>query len=396
MDAKTKSKAEFLWEDPLLLEDQLTEEERMVRDTARDYAQDKLMPRVLEANRHEKFDREIMNELGALGLLGSTIEGYGCAGTNYVSYGLVAREVERVDSGYRSAMSVQSSLVMHPINAYGTEEQRQKYLPRLATGEIVGCFGLTEPDHGSDPGGMKTRAKKANGGYVLKGNKMWITNSPIADIAVVWAKTEDDVIRGFVLERGMKGFSTPKIEGKFSLRASITGELVMEDVFVPEENLLPNVQGLKGPFGCLNNARYGISWGALGAAEFCWHAARQYTLDRKQFGRPLAANQLIQKKLADMQTEITLGLHACLRLGRMKDEGRAPPEAISMLKRNSCGKALDIARQARDMHGGNGVSDEFHVIRHVMNLEAVNTYEGTHDIHALILGRAQTGIQAFM
>jgi glutaryl-CoA dehydrogenase len=396
MDAKAKSKAEFNWEDPLLLEDQLTEEERMVRDTARDYAQDKLMPRVLEANRHEKFDREIMNELGALGLLGSTIDGYGCAGTNYVSYGLVAREVERVDSGYRSAMSVQSSLVMHPINAYGTEEQRQKYLPRLATGEIVGCFGLTEPDYGSDPGGMKTRAKKANGGYVLKGNKMWITNSPIADIAVVWAKTEDDVIRGFVLERAMKGFSTPKIEGKFSLRASITGELVMEDVFVPEENLLPNVQGLKGPFGCLNNARYGISWGALGAAEFCWHAARQYTLDRKQFGRPLAANQLIQKKLADMQTEITLGLHACLRLGRLKDEGRAAPEAISMLKRNSCGKALDIARQARDMHGGNGVSDEFHVIRHVMNLEAVNTYEGTHDIHALILGRAQTGIQAFM
>jgi glutaryl-CoA dehydrogenase len=396
MDAKTKSRAEFNWEDPLLLEDQLTEEERMVRDTARDYAQDKLMPRVLEANRHEKFHREIMNELGALGLLGSTIDGYGCAGTNYVSYGLIAREVERVDSGYRSAMSVQSSLVMHPIHAYGTEEQRQKYLPRLATGEIVGCFGLTEPDHGSDPGGMKTRAKKASGGYVLKGAKMWITNSPIADIAVVWAKTEDDAIRGFVLERGMKGFSTPKIEGKFSLRASITGEIVMEDVFVPEENLLPNVQGLKGPFGCLNNARYGISWGALGAAEFCWHAARQYTMDRKQFGRPLAANQLIQKKLADMQTEITLGLHACLRLGRLKDEGRAPPEAISMLKRNSCGKSLDIARTARDMHGGNGVSDEFHVIRHVMNLEAVNTYEGTHDIHALILGRAQTGIQAFM
>jgi glutaryl-CoA dehydrogenase len=396
MDAKTKSRAEFNWEDPLLLEDQLTEEERMVRDTARDYAQDKLMPRVLEANRHEKFHREIMNELGALGLLGSTIDGYGCAGTNYVSYGLIAREVERVDSGYRSAMSVQSSLVMYPIHAYGTEEQRQKYLPRLATGEIVGCFGLTEPDHGSDPGGMKTRAKKASGGYVLKGAKMWITNSPIADIAVVWAKTEDDAIRGFVLERGMKGFSTPKIEGKFSLRASITGEIVMEDVFVPEENLLPNVQGLKGPFGCLNNARYGISWGALGAAEFCWHAARQYTMDRKQFGRPLAANQLIQKKLADMQTEITLGLHACLRLGRLKDEGRAPPEAISMLKRNSCGKSLDIARTARDMHGGNGVSDEFHVIRHVMNLEAVNTYEGTHDIHALILGRAQTGIQAFM
>jgi glutaryl-CoA dehydrogenase len=396
MDAKAKSKAEFNWEDPLLIEDLLTEEERMVRDTARDYAQDKLMPRVLEANRHEKFDREIMNELGALGLLGSTIDGYGCAGTNYVSYGLVAREVERVDSGYRSAMSVQSSLVMHPIHAYGTEAQRQKYLPRLATGEIVGCFGLTEPDHGSDPGGMKTRAKKTSGGYVLKGAKMWITNSPIADIAVVWAKTEDDVIRGFVVERGMKGFSTPKIEGKFSLRASITGEIVMEDVFVPEENLLPNVSGLKGPFGCLNNARYGISWGALGAAEFCWHAARQYTIDRKQFGRPLAANQLIQKKLADMQTEITLGLHACLRLGRLKDEGRAAPEAISMLKRNSCGKSLEIARVARDMHGGNGVSDEFHVIRHVMNLEAVNTYEGTHDIHALILGRAQTGIQAFV
>ncbi len=396
MDAKSNKKAEFNWEDPLLLEDQLTEEERMVRDTARNYAQDKLMSRVLEANRHEKFDREIMNELGELGLLGSTIDGYGCAGTNYVSYGLIAREVERVDSGYRSAMSVQSSLVMHPINAYGTEAQREKFLPRLATGEIVGCFGLTEPDHGSDPGGMKTRAKKASGGYVLKGAKMWITNSPIADIAVVWAKTEDEVIRGFIVERGMKGFSTPKIEGKFSLRASITGEIVLEDVFVPEENLLPNVQGLKGPFGCLNNARYGIAWGALGAAEFCWHAARQYTMDRKQFGKPLAANQLIQKKLADMQTEITLGLHACLRLGRLKDENRAAPEAISMLKRNSCGKSLDIARMARDMHGGNGVSDEYHVIRHVMNLEAVNTYEGTHDIHALILGRAQTGLQAFM
>ena len=396
MDAKSTKKAEFHWEDPLLLEDQLTEEEHLVRDTARGYAQDKLMPRVLEANRHEKFDREIMNELGELGLLGSTIDGYGCAGTNYVSYGLIAREVERVDSGYRSAMSVQSSLVMHPIHAYGTEEQRKKFLPRLATGEIIGCFGLTEPDHGSDPGGMKTRAKKASGGYVLNGAKMWITNSPIADIAVVWAKTEDDVIRGFILERGMKGFSTPKIEGKFSLRASITGEIVMEDVFVPEENLLPNVSGLKGPFGCLNNARYGISWGALGAAEFCWHAARQYTMDRKQFGKPLAANQLIQKKLADMQTEITLGLHACLRLGRLKDEGRAAPEAISMLKRNSCGKSLDVARMARDMHGGNGVADEFHVIRHVMNLEAVNTYEGTHDIHALILGRAQTGLQAFM
>ncbi|TXH36884.1 MAG: acyl-CoA dehydrogenase [Rhodospirillaceae bacterium] len=389
------AKPEFQWEDALLLEDQLSEEERLVRDTARNYCQDKLMPRVKEANRHERFDREIMNELGELGLLGSTIDGYGCAGTNYVAYGLIAREVERVDSGYRSAMSVQSSLVMHPIHAYGTEEQRQKFLPRLATGEIVGCFGLTEPDHGSDPGGMKTRAKKVDGGYILNGAKMWITNSPIADVAVVWGKTEDGVIRGFVVERGMKGFSTPKIEGKFSLRASITGEIVLEDVFVPDENYLPNAKGLGGPFGCLNNARYGISWGALGAAEFCWHAARQYTMDRKQFGRPLAANQIIQKKLADMQTEITLGLQACLRLGRLKDEGRAAPEAISMLKRNSCGKSLDIARTARDMHGGNGISDEYHVIRHVMNLEAVNTYEGTHDIHALILGRAQTGLQAF-
>jgi len=389
------AKPVFDWEDPLLLEDQLSEEERMVRDTARNYCQEKLMPRVKEANRHERFDREIMNELGELGLLGSTIDGYGCAGTNYVSYGLIAREVERVDSGYRSAMSVQSSLVMHPIHAYGTEAQRQKYLPRLATGEIVGCFGLTEPDHGSDPGSMVTRAKKVDGGYILNGAKMWITNSPIADIAVVWAKTEDGVIRGFVVERGMKGFTTPKIEGKFSLRASITGEIALQDVFVPDENHLPNAKGLGGPFGCLNNARYGISWGALGAAEFCWHAARQYTMDRKQFGRPLAANQLIQKKLADMQTEITLGLHACLRLGRLKDEGKAAPEAISMLKRNSCGKSLDIARTARDMHGGNGVSDEYHVIRHVMNLEAVNTYEGTHDIHALILGRAQTGLQAF-
>ncbi len=389
------AKPEFQWEDPLLLEEQLSEEERLVRDTARGYCQDKLMPRVLQANRHEKFDREIMNELGELGLLGSTIDGYGCAGTNYVSYGLVAREVERVDSGYRSAMSVQSSLVMHPINAYGSESQRQKWLPRLATGELVGCFGLTEPDHGSDPGGMKTTAKKTSAGYVLNGAKMWITNSPIADVMVVWAKTEDGVIRGFVLERGMKGLSTPKIEGKFSLRASVTGEIVMQNVEVPAENLLPNVQGLKGPFGCLNNARYGIAWGALGAAEFCWHQARSYTLDRKQFGRPLAANQLIQKKLADMQTEITLGLQACLRVGRLKDEGKAAPEMISLIKRNSCGKSLEIARNARDMHGGNGISDEFHVIRHVMNLEAVNTYEGTHDIHALILGRAQTGLQAF-
>ncbi len=394
--AKTSAgKASFEWADPFLLDEQLTEDERLIRDSARGYCQEKLMPRVLEANRHEKFDRSILNEMGALGFLGSTIDGYGCAGVNYVSYGLIAREVERVDSGYRSTMSVQSSLVMHPIHAYGTEAQRQKYLPKLATGEWVGCFGLTEPDHGSDPGGMKTRAKKTSDGYVLSGAKMWITNSPIADVMVVWAKTEDDVIRGFILERGMKGLSTPKIEGKFSLRASITGEIVMDNVAVPEANLLPNVSGLKGPFGCLNNARYGIAWGALGAAEFCWHAARTYTLERKQFGRPLAANQLIQKKLADMQTEISIGLQACLRAGQLKDEDRAAPELISLIKRNSCGKALDIARTARDMHGGNGVHDEFHVIRHVMNLEAVNTYEGTHDIHALILGRAQTGIQAF-
>ena len=394
--AKSASKPRFVWEDPLLLEDQLSEEERMVRDTARDYAQEKLMPRILEANRNETFDRDIMSEMGELGLLGCTLEEeYGCAGLNHVCYGLVAREIERVDSGYRSMMSVQSSLVMHPIHAYGTEEQRKKYLPRLATAEIVGAFGLTEPDHGSDPGGMRTRAVKADGGYLLKGAKMWITNAPAADVMVVWAKTEDDVIRGFILERGMEGLTTPKIEGKFSLRASITGEIVMDDVFVPEENLLPNVEGLKGPFGCLNKARFGIAWGALGAAEFCWHAARNYTLERKQFGRPLAATQLIQKKLADMQTEITLGLHSALRLGRLVDEGRATPEMISMMKRNNCGKSLDIARISRDMHGGNGVSDEFHVIRHMLNLEAVNTYEGTHDIHALILGRAQTGIQAF-
>jgi glutaryl-CoA dehydrogenase len=394
--AETKPhRPEFVWDDPLLLDDQLSEDERLVRDTARQYAQEKLMPRVLEANRHERFDREIMNELGELGLLGSTIQGYGCAGVNYVCYGLVAREVERVDSGYRSAMSVQSSLVMHPIHAYGTEAQRRKYLPKLAKGEWVGCFGLTEPDAGSDPAGMRTRARKVDGGYLLKGSKMWITNSPIADVFIVWAKDDTGEIRGFILEKGMKGLSAPKIEGKFSLRASTTGEIVMDDVAVPEESLLPNVKGLKGPFGCLNSARYGIAWGALGAAEFCWHAARSYTLNRKQFGRPLAANQLIQKKLADMQTEITLGLQACLRLGRLKDEGRAAPEMISMLKRNSCGKALDVARQARDMHGGNGIADEFHVIRHVMNLEAVNTYEGTHDVHALILGRAQTGIQAF-
>jgi glutaryl-CoA dehydrogenase len=388
--------APFRWDDPFLFDDQLTEDERMVRDSARAYCQDKLQPRVLEAHRHEKFDRAIMTEMGALGFLGSTLpEKYGCPGVNYVTYGLVAREVERVDSGYRSAMSVQSSLVMHPIYAYGTEEQRMKYLPKLATGEWVGCFGLTEPDHGSDPGGMKTRAKSVPGGFSVTGNKMWITNSPIADVFVVWAKTDDGVIRGFVLEKGMKGLSAPKIEGKFSLRASITGEIVMDNVFVPEANLLPNVTGLAGPFGCLNRARYGIAWGALGAAEFCWMAARQYTLDRKQFGRPLAANQLVQKKLADMQTEITIGLQSCLRVGRLFDEGKLAPEMISMIKRNSCGKALDIARVARDMHGGNGISDEFHVIRHVLNLEAVNTYEGTHDIHALILGRAQTGIQAF-
>ncbi len=383
------------WDDPLLLETQLRPEEQRIRDGVRDYCQQKLMPRILEAHRHERFDREIMNEMGALALLGPTIQGYGCAGVGYVSYGLIAREVERVDSGYRSAMSVQSSLVMHPIHAYGTETQREKYLPRLATGEWVGCFGLSEPDHGSDPGGMKTRALATDGGYRLTGTKMWITNSPIADVLVVWAKDDEGVIRGFILEKGMAGLGTPKIEGKFSLRASLTGEIVMEEVFVPEENLLPGASGLAGPFGCINNARYGIAWGALGAAEFCWHAARQYTLDRTQFGRPLAANQLIQKKLADMQTEIAIGLQACLQVGRMKDAGACPPEAISLIKRNSCGKALDIARMARDMHGGNGIVDEFHVIRHLLNLETVNTYEGTHDIHALILGRAQTGIQAF-
>ena len=390
-----EAKATFVWNDPLLLDGQLEEEERMVRDMARNYAQDKLMPRVLEANRNETFDREIINEMGELGLLGPTIpEEYGGAGINHVCYGLITREVERVDSGYRSVMSVQSSLVMHPIHAYGSEEQRQKYLPKLAAGEIVGAFGLTEPDHGSDAGGMKTRAEKVNGGYVLTGNKMWISNSPIADVFVVWAKLHG-VIRGFILEKGMDRLSAPKIEGKMSLRTSITGEVVMNGVFAPEDSLLPNVEGLKGPFGCLNKARYGIAWGALGAAEFCWHAARHYTLDRKQFGRPLAANQLIQKKLADMQTEITIGLQACLRVGRLLDEGNCPPENISMIKRNSAGKALEVARMARDMHGGNGIADEFHIIRHMMNLETVNTYEGTHDIHALILGRAQTGIQAF-
>ncbi len=388
-------RAAFDWADPFLLEDQLTEDERMVRDTARAYAQDKLMPRILEANRHETFDRAIMNEMGELGLLGSTLTGYGCAGASSVAYGLIAREIERVDSSYRSCLSVQSSLVMWPIHAYGTEDQKQKFLPKLASGEYIGSFGLTEPDHGSDPGGMTARARAVDGGFRLNGAKTWITNSPLADVMVVWAKNDDGAIRGYILERGMDGLSTPKIEGKFSLRASPTGQIVMDDVFVPAENEFPDVSGLAGPFGCLNNARYGIGWGALGAAEFCWHAARQYTLDRKQFGRPLAANQLIQKKLADMQTEIHIGLQACLRVGRLKDEGRATPEMISLIKRNSAGKALDIARVARDMHGGNGISDEYHVIRHVMNLEAVNTYEGTHDVHALILGRAQTGIQAF-
>ncbi|MFD2165050.1 acyl-CoA dehydrogenase [Thalassotalea euphylliae] len=385
----------FDWQDPLLLDSLLTGEERLIRDSAHSYCQEQLMPRVLEANRHETFDPSIMRELGELGLLGCTLpEKYGCANVNHVAYGLIAREVERVDSGYRSAMSVQSSLVMHPIHAYGSEEQKSYYLPKLATGELIGCFGLTEPDSGSDPASLSTRAEKVEGGYVLTGNKMWITNSPIADVFVVWAKLDGDIC-GFILEKGVEGLSAPKIEGKFSLRASITGEIVMDNVFVPEANKLPNAKGLSGPFGCLNKARYGIAWGALGAAEFCWHGARQYTLDRKQFGRPLAATQLIQKKLADMQTEITTGLLACLQAGRLMDEGKLPTESISLIKRNSCGKALEIARTSRDMHGGNGIADEFHVIRHVMNLEAVNTYEGTHDVHALILGRAQTGIQAF-
>ena len=393
--AKTKSAFTYRWDDPFLLDEQLSDEEKMVYETARNYAQDKLLPRVLTATREERFDREIMSELGELGLLGCTIDGYGCAGVSHVAYGLTARAVEAVDSGYRSAMSVQSSLVMHPIHAYGTEEQREKYLPRLASGEIIGCFGLTEPDAGSDPGSMKTRAKTADGGYRLTGSKMWITNSPIADIAVVWGKTEDGVIRGFLLERGMDGLSFPKIEGKMSLRASITGEIVMDDVFVPEDNLLPNVKGLAGPFGCLNKARYGIAWGSMGAAEDCWHRARQYGLDRHQFGKPLAGTQLFQKKLADMQTEIALGLQGSLRVGRLFDEGAMAPEMISLVKRNNCGKALDIARTARDMHGGNGIMGEYHVMRHAQNLETVNTYEGTHDVHALILGKAQTGLQAF-
>ena len=388
-------KSGFDWSDPLLLEEQLTDEERLIQDSTREYAQDKLMSRVLMANREERFDREILTEMGELGLLGATLpQKYGCAEVSHVAYGLIAREVERVDSGYRSAMSVQSSLVMHPIFSYGTEAQRERWLPGLASGELVGCFGLTEPDHGSDPGSMISRAEKADGGYLLTGSKTWITNSPIADVAVVWAKLDGE-IRGFLVEKGMEGLSFPKIEGKMSLRASSTGEIVMDRVFVPEENLFPEVRGLGGPFGCLNKARFGIAWGSMGAAEFCWQAARRYTLDREQFGRPLAANQLIQVKLVDMQTEITLGLQACLRAGRLMDEGRLAPETISLLKRNNCGKALAIARVARDMHGGNGVSDEYHVIRHCMNLESVNTYEGTHDIHALILGRAQTGIAAF-
>lgn len=387
--------ASHSWEDPFLFNQQLTEEERMVQETVAKYAQDKLAPRVVDMYRDESIDRSIFTEMGELGLLGPTIEGYGCAGMSYTAYGVIAREVERIDSGYRSMMSVQSSLVMYPIYAYGSEAQREKYLPKLATGEHVGCFGLTEPDHGSDPGSMITNAKATDGGYLLNGAKMWISNSPIADIFVVWAKTEDGIIRGFILEKGMTGLSAPKIKGKLSLRASITGEIVMDNVFVPEENLMPNVSGLKGPFGCLNSARLGIAWGTLGAAEACWHAARQYVLDRKQFNRPLAANQLVQKKLADMQTEISLALQAVLRATRLKEEGKLAPETISLIKRNSCGKSLEIARVARDMLGGNGISDEFPVMRHMINLETVNTYEGTHDIHALILGRAQTGIQAF-
>ena len=390
-----RAKPEFAWDDPFQFDEQLTEDERLIQASARDYAQERLMPRVLEANRHELVDRGIFREMGELGLLGATIEGYGCAGVNPTSYGLVARELELVDSSYRSMLSVQSSLVMAPIYEFGSEAQRDEFLPRLAKGEIVGCFGLTEPDHGSDPGSMTTRARKAAGGYRLSGAKTWITNAPLADLFLVWAKTEDDAIRGFLIEKGADGLAAPKIEGKFSLRASATGQILMDDVRVPEERVLPGVQGLRGPFSCLNKARFGISFGALGAAEFCWHAARQYVLDRKQFGRPLAANQLIQKKLADMQTEIAIALQAVLRLGRLMDAGQAPAELVSLCKRNSCGKALEVARTARDMHGGNGVADEYHVIRHVMNLEAVNTYEGTHDIHALILGRAQTGIQAF-
>jgi glutaryl-CoA dehydrogenase len=393
--AVTLSGGHFQWDDPLLLESLLTDEEKMIRDTARQYAQEKLAPRIRDWNRNETFDRAVMREMGELGFLGAPLEGYGCAGIGYVAYGLIMRELERVDTAFRSACGVQSGLAMTPIYAYGTEEQRQKYLPKMVTGELLGCFGLTEPDHGSDPGSMKTRARTVDGGYRLSGTKLWITHAPIADIMIVWAKDDGGVIRGFILERGMEGLSTRKIEGKFSVRASPTGEIAMDNVFVPEANLLPNVSGLKGPFGCLNNARFVICWGALGAAEACWHTARQYTMDRKQFGRPLAANQIIQKKLADMQSEIALGLLACLHVSRLRDEGRASPEMVSLLKRNSTGKALDIARQARDMLGGNGISDEFPVIRHMLNLETVNTLEGTHDIHALVLGRAQTGISAF-
>lgn len=391
----TLTGGEFHWDDPLLLEDLLSEDERMMRDTARAYAQTHLRPRILEANRDESFDVSIMKEMADLGFLGATIDGYGCAGISYVSYGLIMREFERVDTAYRSALGVQSTLSMVPIYAYGSEAQRQKYLPKMAKGELLGCFGLTEPDHGSDPGSMTTRAKRVAGGYRITGCKTWITHAPIADIMIVWAKDDGDVIRGFILERGMAGLATAKIQHKFSVRASPTGQIFMDDVFVPDENVLPGVQGLKGPFGCLNNARFGITWGAMGAAEFCWHAARQYCLERKQFGRPLAANQLIQKKLADMQTEISLGLLACLHVSRMRDLGKATPEMVSLLKRNCAGKALEVARAARDMHGGNGISDEYHIIRHLMNLETVNTLEGTHDIHALVLGRAQTGISAF-
>jgi glutaryl-CoA dehydrogenase len=391
----TLTGGQFQWDDPLLIEAQLTDEERLIRDTARQYAQEKLAPRIRDWNRHETFDREVMREMGALGFLGAPLQGYGCAGIGYVAYGLIMRELERVDTAFRSAVGVQVGLAMTPIYAYGTEEQRQKYLPKMVTGELLGCFGLTEPNHGSDPGSMLSRARKTDGGYRLSGNKIWITHAPIADIMVVWAKDDGGVIRGFILERGMEGLSTRKIEGKFSVRASPTGEIIMDNVFVPEANLLPNVSGLKGPFGCLNNARFVICWGALGAAEACWHTARQYTLDRKQFGKPLAANQLIQKKLADMQSEIALGLLACLHVSRLRDQGLATPEMVSLLKRNSTGKALDIARAARDMLGGNGISDEYPVIRHMLNLETVNTLEGTHDIHALVLGRAQTGLSAF-
>ncbi len=393
--AASRKLGPFKWDDALLLEDQLSEDERAVRDAAHAYCQGKLFTRVLQANRHERFDREIMNEMGEMGFLGATLDSHGCADVGYVAYGLIAREVERVDSGYRSAFSVQSSLVMYPIWAFGTEDQKDRFLPKLRSGEFVGCFGLTEPDAGSDPASMRTRAKAVDGGFLVSGSKTWITNSPIADVFVVWAKNDAGDIRGYILEKGMAGLTAPKIEGKFALRASITGMIMMQDVFVPAGNELPHVKGLRGPFSCLNNARYGISWGALGAAEFCWHQARSYTMERQMFGRPLAQTQLIQKKLADMQTEVTLGLQGALRLGRLMEEGRAAPEMISLMKRNNCGKSLDIARVSRDMHGGNGIADEYHVIRHVMNLEAVNTYEGTHDVHALILGRAQTGLSAF-